>query len=507
MTFSKNLLASALASLLPFAAMAANSDNSSIADAAKGRDQATVETLIKQRADVNTAQPDGTSALTWAAHWDDLKTADLLLRAGANANAENDYGVTPLSVACTNGSAQMVTRLLDAGAKPNAELVRTGETPLMTCARSGNAAAVESLLTHGANVNVAEKYRGQTALMWAVAQRHPEAAQSLIKHGADVRVRSKSGFTALLFAARAGDVDSARSLLEAGADINESTPADGSALVVAAASGQEKIGIFLVEKGASTSITDAYGFTALHYAVQKGISDLSAVEYNASLTPSKNLPELVNALLAHGADPNARITKDYEPFTRAPYRHSVPMSLIGATPYFLAAAAGDAGIMRALIAAKADPKLMVKGNTTALMVAAGMGRYLNDFLDVEEEKNALEAVKTAVENGADVNAVNDKGQNALHAAAFTGVSDIVQFLVDKGASVNAADKVGQTPWSIASAISPRLEAVGSLRLHQNAADLLFKLGAKKITEDDFVASSRARDGKFDYEDPAAKKAK
>src|SRR5262245_33499585 len=81
------------------------------ANAAQNRDMTTVRSLIRQRADVNTAQPDGTTALHWAAHWNDLETVNLLLRAGANVNATNRYGTTPLSEAVVIGNAAMVEAL------------------------------------------------------------------------------------------------------------------------------------------------------------------------------------------------------------------------------------------------------------------------------------------------------------------------------------------------------------------------------------------------------------
>ena len=49
------------------------------------RDNEALRALLKQHANVNAAQPDGTTALHWAAHWNDLETVNLLLRAGADA--------------------------------------------------------------------------------------------------------------------------------------------------------------------------------------------------------------------------------------------------------------------------------------------------------------------------------------------------------------------------------------------------------------------------------------
>lgn len=485
----KTLYAWLAAAALSAAAFAAPGSDLRLVDAAKNKDREAVRSLVKQHADANAAEPDGSTALQWAAHWDDKDMAEELIRSGANVNAANEYGVTALWLACTNGSAAMVETLAKAGANPNAALAEGGATALMMCARTGNAEAVKALLAHGANVNAKETRRGQTALMWAVEEGHLDAARALLEKAADVHARAKSGFTPLMFAARAGDVELARTLIAAGADVNESTPDDGSALVVASASGREALGMFLLEKGANPNAADGLGFSALHYAVQKGLSDISAVDYTSSLAPPPDLTELAQALLTHGANPNARIAKDYPQHTRAPFRQTGPISIVGATPIFLAAAAGDVALMRILKAGGADPLLATREKTTALMVAAGMGR-VQDFLPGEEAR-ALEAVQLAVEMGVDVNAAAANGQTALHASAFTGVNAMVKFLVEKGANVNARDRVGQTPWSIAEAISPVVNNQGALRLHQTTADLLLQLGATTISASEFKPPSAA----------------
>src|SRR5512138_2913181 len=103
-----------------------------VADAAKNKDAAALQTLLKQRADVNAAQPDGTTALHWAAHWNDLDTVNALLRAGANPKLANRYGATPLSEAAVQGNAAMIEALLKAGADPKTLTTADGETVLMT---------------------------------------------------------------------------------------------------------------------------------------------------------------------------------------------------------------------------------------------------------------------------------------------------------------------------------------------------------------------------------------
>jgi ankyrin repeat protein len=90
--------------------------DSRLAAAAKRQDMTAVRALLKQRADVNTADPEGMTALHWAAHWNSLDTVRTLIAAGAKPNVANRYGVTPLHQAATVANAAMVNALLKAGA-------------------------------------------------------------------------------------------------------------------------------------------------------------------------------------------------------------------------------------------------------------------------------------------------------------------------------------------------------------------------------------------------------
>ena len=452
-----------------------------LVEAVKRGDKKTMRSLLTEQADVNSHQADGATALAWAAHRNDLETADLLIRAGANVDAANDYGVTPLALACTNRNAAMVEKLLEAGADPNA-VQWTGESVLMTCARAGSVDAVKSLLISGANVNVAENRKGQTALMWAVAQKHPDAVRALVAKGADVNARSRvlelpkplvavtyskdvhfpkrsGGVTPLMFAARAGALDSARILLEAGANVNETPEADGigdgSALVVASASGHEKFALFLLKQGADPNATDRYGITPLHWAMQEGLRALvgGGAKPTDRFWYHSNMPELVKALLAKGADPNLGIRKDFPPYDNMLFGHTLgnglpQITLVSVTPFLLAAGSGDIGAMRVLVEGRADPKLATVDSTTPVMAAAGVGRERQQRT-AEALNNFIEAAKLAVLLGGDVNAVNREGRTALHGAAALGDTEMIQFLVEQGAHLEAKDMYGQTPLSIA----------------------------------------------------------
>jgi ankyrin repeat protein len=166
-----------------------NAANSPVADAAMKGDKAAVQTLIKQKADVNLAQADGATAIQWAAYRNDVDVADLLIAAGADVKKPNHDGATALRLASINGNAPMIQKLLKAGADVN-ELSPNGETPLMFAARNGNPDAVKLLIDQKANVNAKEKLRGTTPLMWAAEQSHPEAIKLLLASGADYKAAS-----------------------------------------------------------------------------------------------------------------------------------------------------------------------------------------------------------------------------------------------------------------------------------------------------------------------------
>ena len=67
--------------------------------------------LIREKADVNAAEADGSTALHWAVRADDVEMARLLLTAGASAKTSNRNGVTPLGLAAMNRNAEMASLL------------------------------------------------------------------------------------------------------------------------------------------------------------------------------------------------------------------------------------------------------------------------------------------------------------------------------------------------------------------------------------------------------------
>ena len=428
-----------------------------LADAAKKHDRPAVQALLKQHADVNASQVDGTTALHWAAHHDDLQLAERLVSAGASVNAANRYGVTALSLACTNGSGPMVELLLKAGADPNTSLPG-GETALMTAARTGRVEAVKALLARKASVQAKESRQNQTAIMWAAAEGHVEVVEALIAAGADFRERLDTGFTPLLFAVREGRTGVVRALLKAGADVNESVQtrqttakrlgyrgprAGTSALILAVANAHYELASFLLDAGADPNEIGP-GYTALHtisWVRKPGLGDNDPAPYGSGNLTSL---ELVKKLVAKGANLNARMTRHVNVGLTS-------LNTKGATPFFLAARTADAELMRALAALGADPLLPNADNSTPLMAAAGLGTR-SPGEDAGTESEVVEALQAALDLGADINAVDNNGETAMHGAAYKNLPGAVLFLAAKGAKIdvwNRKNKQGWTPLIIA----------------------------------------------------------
>jgi ankyrin repeat protein len=417
-------------------------------DAVKRQDEAGVRLLIKQKADPEARQADGTTALHWAAHRNNLGIAQALLHAGAKVNVVNELGVTPLVLAGENGNGDMVTAFLDAGANPNV-LTLAGESPLMAAARSGSVTAVT-----------------------AVAAQQPGAVRLLLAAGADVQARTASnrrlvytgfryitspppessgtvvevdlgGFSPILFAAQQGNVEVGTLLLDAGANQNDQSALGQTALIVAAHSNHAAMVKLLLARGADANAGEI-GHSALHAAVLLG-----------------NV-EAVNLLLAAKADPNARITKG-EPVRKYGQEYALTANLIGATPLWLAARFGEASIVSALIKGGADPGARSEDGLPALLAAIparGQGdrreRYMTDIESAnqvpgEAERTSLEVVKAFQERGAALDATSKAGDTLAHLAAAGGFNTIIQFLADRGLDLNAKNARGLTPLGAAMA--------------------------------------------------------
>ena len=384
----------------------------SLIDAVKRRDSKLFTKIMAQRGvDVNSAAPDGATALSWAVFLGLSDMADNLLAAGADVNTVGEYGESPLTLALANADSALAAKLLKAGA--DVKVARwNGETPLMIAAGSGNVEAVRLLLENGADVNGAEPKRGQTALMWAASEGHADVVDLLLEKGAKIDAVTKAGFNALVFAALKNDAPSVKRLLKAGANPNYALPDQTKILALSATNGSIDAALALLDGGADPNVADKTGNTPLHVAAQNGSI------------------ELVKKLLTKGANLNAQ---------------NAPAQLTGfrpvgglQTPLLIAARSNNVDVMRVLIEAGADRTLKPQDGVSLFLAAAASGH--------------VEAAKYAFEFDKDVKAVDSLGRTAMHQAVSNPrgatqdeMVELVQFLADIGVPLDEKDSRGRTP--------------------------------------------------------------
>lgn len=447
--------------------LAASAADTRVVEAVKAGDRAAVASLLQGKADVKVPEADGTTALAWAVRQDDPQLVDRLLAAGADVQAANRYGITPLYLACQNGAAAMIEKLLKAGASANA-VVDEGETALMTASRSGNPEAVKVLLDHGATVDAKETWHGETALMWAAAEGHPEAMSVLIAAGANLGARSNlnqwarqttseprekwmplGSLSPLMFAARQGCVECAKVLVGAKAQISAVDPDGISVTLLAIINGHYDVADFLVNQGADPNLADRTGRTALYSAVDFHTPPLSNRPPPKELDSSVPSIVLITDLIAHGANVNAQL-KAQQPYRTKLDRGDDTMLTTGTTPLLRASKAGDVEVVKLLLKAGADPKLSTRALINAPMAAAGLGAREEDNTGRgKTEAEAIETIDLCLKAGADVNAVDSRGEALIHGAAQWGYDKLIQYLAEHGANVSLKDKQGKTALDVA----------------------------------------------------------
>jgi ankyrin repeat protein len=316
---------------------------------------------------------------------------------------------------------------------------------------------VEALLARGADASARERHH-QTALMWAAAEGHTEVVEALLNAGAEFRTPLDSGFTPLFFAVREGRSEVVLRLLQAGADVNEVMRPDRkhddaygtktTPLILAVENGHFELAAALLAAGANPNARPS-GFTALHAMtwVRKPLRG----DGNPPPAGSGKLSslELVRQLVSHGADINARLEDGKDELGR--------FTTTGSTPFWLAARASDVTLMKLLLELGADRNAPNIDNCSPLLAATGVGALSDGDESAGTDDEAIAAVQLLLDHGADVNAVDDNGETAMHGVAYQSRAPLVPLLVERGAKIdvwNQKNTSGWTPLMIAQGHRP-----------------------------------------------------
>ena len=246
--------------------------------AIRNGDYGQVSRLLRDGADVNTADSDGTTALMHSIIESDAKITKLLINRGANVNAKNKLDSTALMYAATNLAKTRL--LLDAGADVKA-ITRRGVTPMTVAVTAFGSTPILKLL-------VARGAPPEDRLITPVASKGDlEAIQYLLNVGV------RAGDATTLSAAVTGRCEACvRLLVERGASAKNVRTDGVGVLNETAKRALPELSQFLLDNGASLNSKDKEGYTLLMQAV---LSMEAAVERD----------RMVQWLLSKGVDPNA----------------------------------------------------------------------------------------------------------------------------------------------------------------------------------------------------------
>lgn len=217
---------------------------------------ALVKRSLEQRAELETKNSDGETALIIASWYGSPEIVSMLLESGANINAQDNNGYTaiakasslgvgrhyeiveiliqacanlniktkegksPFLLAVLNGHSELANALKKAGAKEEPYFVGAdANKELLNASMVGDLQRVKYVFFFKPDVNSVDK-NGQTAVMHAARNGNKEILSLLLKAGAKVDSQDKTGKTALMYAARRGHKESVTVLLDFDADVD-----------------------------------------------------------------------------------------------------------------------------------------------------------------------------------------------------------------------------------------------------------------------------------------------
>jgi ankyrin repeat protein len=484
----------------------------------------------------------GFTALHLASQAGRAEAVPALIKAGAPVDATTATGATALMLAAAAGNADIVAALAAAGADLNRTETAHGQTALMFAASLGRTDAAKVLLARGADAKIRsrvvdlstvevpeevlqDQLRQQSSTPQAQTARNEGAAaparpvaptpapQSNRVAGVsrpfkyNELIGKHGGLTALHFAARQGAVETARALVEAGADVNGQTAGDlTSPMLIAMVNGHFDLALYFLEKGANPNLASDAGMTPLYAALNVYWAPKAFYpQPRAYLQQQASYMDVMKALLAKGADPNARLQRKIW-YTQYNF-DLLRVDDSGATPFWRAAYASDIDAMKLLVAAGADPTvptakpamndrfqqggvrsadasrdhsglpaIPTAGPDIAPLLAASGAGYGEGFAGNAHRfapSGMLAAVKYLIEElGTDPNVRDADGNTALHHAASRGDNEMIKYLVSKGADATLVNRGGQTTVDMANGPVQRVQPF------PETIKLLESLGAK-----------------------------
>jgi ankyrin repeat protein len=218
----------------------------------------------------------GAAELHDAVKANDLQHVQALISSGANVNELDLYG-TPLHIAAARDSVEIAKVLIDAGADLEAEAGGSQNKghPLHTAAAADQVAVAALLIERGAKVDARDS-KGRTPLIVAASYGHAQLAELLLESGADpLEEDTIYRQTPIHAASVAGKVEVVMLVLSAGVNINLRNNHSGETPLMYALR-EENIDLvdFLLANGADPNVADENGQTPIKRAYNPQTRDL-----------------------------------------------------------------------------------------------------------------------------------------------------------------------------------------------------------------------------------------
>jgi len=300
-------------------------------------------------------------------------------------------------------------------------------------------AAATDLLRQGHDVNRKDT-TGLTPLMLAAGLGNPQMVEFLLTAEADVfMLDDRMGASALHKAAQSGSVNVARLLLERGAFINLQSPMLGhTALIDAVWHKRAAMVKYLLDQGARAETKTHYGATALEFATRDNLTDIIRLLDKRTQADARQLQAqtLMQAVLGRDVEAVKRLIADGAGVDERTPLHGTPND--GYTPLHVAARDGDAEIVRKLLQAGANPRL-VDG-----LMKATPGHKAG------YQGHAAVARELVMHGGLQIDAQGPyNGFTALHDATWHGHAETARVFIDAGAQLDLRSHTGATPLNLA----------------------------------------------------------
>ncbi|KAL5089035.1 hypothetical protein Trisim1_005892 [Trichoderma cf. simile WF8] len=196
-----------------------------------------VEVLIQAKADIDSVDDSGSTALHYCSSNDNAKLMQLLISKGCNLNTVDGSHRTPVFVAAGAGNLRCLEMLIDAGADVDMHDAR-GFTPLYAAASGAHARAVQMLLMAKCALSLAYRQTNIDLLDKSLMDFNANVFRHIVRKLADTRNLQLQPHKLLWFLeGEHYDIEKVRILLENGINANQMIGECGSILNYAALRG------------------------------------------------------------------------------------------------------------------------------------------------------------------------------------------------------------------------------------------------------------------------------